>query len=124
MVKDLFRLSSFESESIFARGRMESRLGLPFLGQGYLDARGSASISKSLSFLEILLDRRVSGQCEGELRLLGDVRLPSGLNGRAIAAGHDGRMESRCLLPAPHHSFPVHQLLLVIQKGHTLSEGR
>jgi len=59
-VKDLSGSLPLKSESIFARGRVESRLGLPFLGQGYLDARGSGIYLEELSFLEILLDRRVS----------------------------------------------------------------
>jgi type II secretion system protein N len=108
----------FKSESIFARGRVESRLGLPFLGQGYFDARGSAIHLEELSFLEILLDRRVSGQCEGELRLLGDLRLPSSLNGRGSLRVADGSVESKLPL-AGLRTIPFQSIssFLVIQKG-------
>ena len=107
-----------KNESIFARGRVESRLGLPLLGQGYLDARGSGIHLEELSFLEILLDRRVSGQCEGELRLLGDVRLPSGLNGRGLLRVTDGSVESKVPL-AGLRTIPFQSIsaLLIIQKG-------
>ena len=108
----------FKSESIFARGRVESRLGLPFLGQGYFDARGSAIHLEELSFLETLLDRRVSGQCEGELRLLGDLRLPSSLNGRGSLRVADGSVESKLPL-AGLRTIPFQSIssFLVIQKG-------
>ena len=108
----------FKSESIFARGRVESRLGLPFLGQGYFDARGSVIHLEELSFLEILLDRRVSGQCEGELRLLGDLRLPSSLNGRGSLRVADGSVESKLPL-AGLRTIPFQSIssFLVIQKG-------
>jgi type II secretion system protein N len=70
-------------------------VGLPFLGRGYLDARAYSLHIEELSFLEVLLDRRVSGQCEGELRLLGDVRFPSGLNGRGFMRVTEGSVESK-----------------------------
>jgi type II secretion system protein N len=107
-----------KSETIFARGRVESRLGLPFFGRGYLDARGSGIHLQDLSFLEILLDRRVSGRCEGELRLLGDVRFPSGLSGRGLLKVTDGSVESNVPV-ARLRTIPFQSIssFLVIQKG-------
>ena len=84
-----------KTEALLARGRLESRLGLHLFGRGYLDARAYSLHIEELSLLEILLDRRVSGQCEGELRLLGDVRFPSGLNGRGFMRITEGSVESK-----------------------------
>ncbi len=107
-----------KTEAIFARGRVESRLGVPFLGRGYLDARGSGVHLEDLSFVEILLDRRVSGQCEGELRLLGDVRFPSGMNGRGFLRAMDGTVESKLPL-AGLRTIPFRSVsaFVIIQKG-------
>lgn len=68
--------------------------------------------------VEILLDRRVSGQCEGELRLLGDVRFPSGLNGRGFLRAADGSVESKLPL-AGLRTIPFRSVsaLVIIQKG-------
>jgi len=104
--------------AIFARGQLETRLGVPFLGKGYLDSRGSGIHLEDLSFVEVLLDRRVSGRCEGELRLTGDVRFPAGLNGRGFLRAFDGSLESK--LPVAGLStiaFQSISALLVIQKG-------
>ena len=115
-----------KSEALFARGRVESRLGLPFLGRGYLDARGSGIHLEDLSFVETLLDRRISGQCEGELRLLGDVRSPSGLNGRGFLRVMDGAVESKLPL-AGLRTIPFQSVgaSLTIQEGVLfLSDGQ
>jgi type II secretion system protein N len=107
-----------KSELIFAHGRVDSRLGVPFLGKGYLDARGSGIRLEELSFLEILIDRRVSGQFAGELRLLGDVRHPSGLNGRGLLQVTDGSVESKLPLAGlPTIPFRSITSSLVIQRG-------
>jgi type II secretion system protein N len=82
-------------EANMARGRLESRLGVPFLGRGYFDARAYVVHLEELSFLEVLLDRRITGQCEGELRILGDVRFPSALSGRGFIRVVDGSVESK-----------------------------
>jgi type II secretion system protein N len=106
------------SEGIFARGRVESRVGVPYLGRGYLDAKGSGIHLEDLSFVEILLDRRVSGQCEGEVRMTGDVRFPTGLTGRGILRATDGALESKLpiagLRTIPFQSISV---FFEIQKG-------
>jgi len=107
-----------KSEMLFARGRVESRVGVPFLGRGYLDAKGSGIHLEDLSFVEILLDRRVSGQCEGELRLTGDARFPTGLNGRGFLRATDGSVESKLPL-AGLRTIPFQSIsaFLIIQKG-------
>ena len=107
-----------KGEANLARGRVEARMGVPLFSRGYLDAKGFAIHLEELSFLEILLDRRVSGQCEGELRLLGDVRLPSGLNGRGLLRVTDGSVESKVPL-AGLRSIPFQSISasLIVQKG-------
>ena len=107
-----------KSEAVFARGRVESRVGVPFLGRGYLDAKGYEIHLEELSFLVILLDRRVSGRCEGELRLTGDIRFPTGLNGRGSMRATDGWVESKLPL-AGLRTIPFQSIsaLLIIQKG-------
>jgi type II secretion system protein N len=107
-----------KSEGTIARGRMEARLGVPFLSLGYLDAKSSGIHLEDLSFLEVLLDRRVSGRCEGELRLVGDVRFPAGLNGRGFLRATDGALESKLPL-AGLRTFPFQSIsaFLIIQKG-------
>ena len=107
-----------KSEVIFARGRVEARVGVPLLSRGYLDAKGSGVHLEDLSFVEILLDRRVSGKCEGELRLLGDVRFLSGLNGRGFLRLTDGSLESKLPL-AGLRTIPFQSIsaFLIIQKG-------
>ena len=106
------------SEVIFARGRVEARVGVPLLSQGYLDAKGSGVHLEDLSFVEILLDRRVSGKCEGELRFLGDIRFLSGLNGRGYLRLTDGSLESKLPL-AGLRTIPFQSIsaFLIIQKG-------
>jgi type II secretion system protein N len=106
------------SEVIFARGRVEARLGVPLLSRGYLDAKGSGVHLEDLSFVEILLDRRVSGKCEGELRFLGDIRFLSGLNGRGYLRLTDGSLESKLPL-AGLRTIPFQSIsaFLIIQKG-------
>jgi type II secretion system protein N len=107
-----------KSEAIFAHGRVEARVGVPLLSRGYLDAKGSGIHLGDLSFLEILLDRRVSGKCEGELRLIGDVRFPAGLNGRGFLRATDGSLESKLPL-AGLRTIPFQSIsaFLIIQKG-------
>jgi type II secretion system protein N len=107
-----------KSEATFAGGRVESRVGVPFLGRGYFDARISGVRLEYLSFVQILLDRRISGQCEGELRLLGDVRFPSGLNGRGFLRAADGSVESKLPL-AGLRTLPFRSIsaFVIIQKG-------
>jgi type II secretion system protein N len=107
-----------KSEVILARGRVESRLGLPFFGRGYLDAKGFGIHLQDLSFLEVLLDRRVSGRCEGELRLVGDVRFPSGLSGLGMLKVTDGSVDSNGPVVGLRN-IPLQSItsLLVIQKG-------
>jgi type II secretion system protein N len=115
-----------KSEAIFARGRVEARLGLPLFRPGYLDAKAYAVHLEELSFVEVLLDRRISGQCEGELRLLGDVRFPSGLNGRGFLRATDGSVESKLPL-AGLRTIPFQSItaFLIIQKGVLfLNEGK
>jgi len=85
----------FKAGASIAHGRVEARLGLPFLRRGYVEAKGHDIHLEDLSFVEILLDRRVSGKGEGELRLVGDVRLPSSLNGRGFLRATDGSMETK-----------------------------
>jgi type II secretion system protein N len=106
------------SEVIFARGRVEARVGVPLLSRGYLDAKGSGVHLEDLSFVEILLDRRVSGKCEGELRFLGDIRFLSGLNGRGYLRLTDGSLESKLPL-AGLRTIPFQSIsaFLIIQKG-------
>ena len=107
-----------KSEAIFARGRVESRVGMPFLGRGYLDVKGSGIHLEDLSFVGILLDRRVAGQCEGELRLTGDLRFPTGLKGRGVLLATDGSLESKIPL-AGLRTIPFQSIsaFLIIQKG-------
>jgi type II secretion system protein N len=105
------------SEAIFARGRVEARLGVPLLSRGYLDAKSYGIHLEDLSFVEILLDRRVSGECEGELRLIGDIRFPTTLNGRGFLRATDGSLESKLPL-AGLRTIPFQSLsaFLIIQK--------
>jgi type II secretion system protein N len=115
-----------KTEAIFARGRVEARLGVPLLSRGYLDAKGYDIHLEDLSFMEILLDRRVSGQCEGELRLTGDVRFPASLNGRGFLRATDGSIESKLPL-AGLRTIPFQSItaFLIIQKGLLfLNDGR
>ena len=107
-----------KSEGTIARGRVQARLGLPFLGRGYMDAKSSGIHLEDLSFLEVLLDRRVSGMCEGELRLVGDVRFPAGLTGRGFLQTKDGELESKLPL-AGLRTFPFQSIStsLIIQNG-------
>jgi type II secretion system protein N len=107
-----------KGEAIFAQGRLEARLGVPLVGRGYLDAKGYAIHLEELSFVQILLDRHVSGKGEGELRLIGDVRLPAELNGRGFLRVTDGSLESKLPL-AGLHSIPFQSIstLLNIQRG-------
>ena len=106
------------SEVIFPRGRVEARVGVPFLSRGYVDAKGSGVHLEDLSFVEILLDRRVSGKCEGELRFLGDIRFLSGLNGRGYLRLTDGSLDSKLPL-AGLRAVPFQSIsaFLNIQKG-------
>jgi type II secretion system protein N len=106
------------SGAIIGGGKMEASLGMPFLGRGYLDAKGSRIRLEELSFLEVLLDRRVSGLCEGELRLLGDLRLPSGLDGRGFLRATDGGVESK-LPNAELRMIPFQSIsaTFIVQKG-------
>lgn len=115
-----------KTEATFARGRVEARLGVPLLGRGYLDAKGYDIYLQDLSFVEILLDRRVSGQCEGEVRLTGDVRFPESLNGRGLLRAADGTIESKLPL-AGLRAIPFQSIsaFLIIQKGLLfLNDGR
>ena len=107
-----------KGEANLARGRVEARMGVPLFSRGYLDAKGFAIHLEELSFLEILLDRRVSGQAEGELRLLGDVRSPVSLNGRGFLRATDGAVESKLPL-AGLRTIPFRSIsaFLIIQKG-------
>jgi type II secretion system protein N len=107
-----------KTEAAFAHGRLESRVGVPFFGRGYLDARAFSIRLEELSFLEVLLDRRITGLCEGELRLLGDVRFPSGLNGRGFLRATDGTFASKLPL-AGLRTIPFQSVSAsaVIQKG-------
>lgn len=105
-------------EAVSARGRVEAGLGLPFLGRGYFYANGSTIHLEDISFIGVLLDRRVSGRGEAEVRLLGDVRFPPGLTGRGFLKVTDGSLESKLPLAGlrtiPFRSFSTN---LVIQKG-------
>jgi len=85
---------------------------------GYFDARGSGIRLEYLSFVQILLDRRISGQCEGELRLLGDVRFPSGLDGRGFLRAADGSVESKLPI-AGLRTIPFRSVsaFVIIEKG-------
>ena len=115
-----------KGEAVFARGRAEARVGVPLLSRGYLDARVSNVHLEDLSFVEILLDRRVSGQCEGELRLIGDVRFPTSLSGRGFLRATDGALESKVPL-AELRTIPFRSIsaFLIIQKGLLfLSDGQ
>jgi len=107
-----------KTSAIFARGHVETRLGVPFVGRGYLDTRGSGIHLEDLSFVEVLLDRRVSGRCEVELNLTGDVRFPTGLDGRGHLRAFDGSLESK--LPVAGLSTIAFQFIsafLIIQEG-------
>ena len=109
-----------------ARGQVESRVGVPFISRGYLDAKGSAIHLEDLSLAEILLDRRMSGEVEGELRLTGDVRFPTGLNGRGMLRATDGSLETKLplagLRTVPFQSISV---FFIIQKGVlSLNDGK
>ncbi|MGE5838341.1 MAG: type II secretion system protein GspN [Deltaproteobacteria bacterium] len=105
-------------EAVSARARAEAGLGLPFLGQGYFYARASTSHLEDISFMEVVLGRSVSGKGEAEVRLLGDVRFPSGLNGRGFLRITDGSVESKLPLAGlrsiPFQSFSAN---LVVQEG-------
>lgn len=107
-----------KGEAVFAQGRLEARLGVPVLNRGYLDAKGYAIALEELSFLQLLLDRRVTGKGEGDLRLIGDVRFPSDLNGRGFLRVTDGSVESKLPLAGlrliPFRSISAS---LVLQKG-------
>jgi type II secretion system protein N len=107
-----------KGEAILAQGRLEARLGLPLFSRGYLDAKGVAIHVEELSFVQTLLDRRVSGKGEGELRLVGDVRLPSALNGRGFLRVTDGSVESKLPL-AGLRTIPFQSISasLMLQKG-------
>jgi type II secretion system protein N len=107
-----------KGEASFARGRVASRVGMPFLGRGYLDAKAYGIDLEELSFLLILLDRRVSGRCDGELRLTGDIRFPTGLNGRGSVRATDGSVESKLPL-AGLRTIPFQSIsaFLIIQNG-------
>jgi len=102
----------------FARGRMDARLGVPFLRRGYMEAKVFGIHLEDLSFLEILLDRRVSGKGEGELRLMGDFRSPPNMNGRGFVRATEGSVETKLPL-AGLSLIPFSSLsaTLVIQKG-------
>jgi len=107
-----------KTSAIFARGHVETRLGVPFVGRGYLDTWGSGIHLEDLSFVEVLLDRRVSGRCEGEMRLTGDVRFPTGLNGRGSLRAFDGFLESKIPITGLSTiAFQSISALLVIQEG-------
>ncbi|HYQ61106.1 MAG TPA: type II secretion system protein GspN [Desulfatiglandales bacterium] len=107
-----------KGEANFAQGRVEARLGVPLFSRGYLDAKAYVIHLEELSFLQILLDRRVSGKGEGELRLIGDVRFPADLNGRGFLRITDGSLESKLPL-AGLRTIPFQSVstFLVIQKG-------
>jgi type II secretion system protein N len=107
-----------KAEASVAQGRMEARLGVPLVGRGYFDARGYSLRLEELSFLEILLDRRISGQCEAEIRLLGDVLFPLTLNGRGLLEITDGSFESKLPL-AGLRTIPFQSVssFVVIQGG-------
>ena len=114
-----------KSEVIFARGRVESRVGVPFLGRGYFDAKGSGIHLEDLSFVGILLDRRVSGKCEGELRLTRRRSLSNRLKRQGLPASHrrvPGIKDTSCR--ASHYSFPIHQRLFDHSKGRAFPERR
>jgi type II secretion system protein N len=107
-----------KSEGALARGRVQARLGLPFLGRGYVDVKSYGIHLEDLSFLEVLLNRRVSGVGEGELRLVGDARFPSGLNGQGFLRATDGSLESKLPI-AGLRTFPFQSIstFLIVQKG-------
>ena len=107
-----------KGEAVFARGRLEARVGVPLLSRGYLDARAYDVHLEDLSFVEILLDRRLSGQGEGEVRLIGDPRFPASLNGRGYLRAVDGTLESKLPL-AGLRTIPFQSLsvFLIIQRG-------
>jgi type II secretion system protein N len=105
---------------------LEARLGLPLVGRSYLDAKAYAIAIEDLSFVQVLLDRRVSGKGEGELRLTGDGRFPSDLNGRGFLRATDGAVESKLPL-AGLQAIPFQSVsaFFVIQNGLlTLNEGK
>jgi type II secretion system protein N len=107
-----------KSGGTIAHGRVEARLGVPVLSRGYLDVKSSGIHLEDLSFLEVLLDRHVSGRCEGELRLVGDVHSPAGLNGRGFLQVTDASLESKLPL-AGLSTFPFQSIstFLIIEKG-------
>jgi type II secretion system protein N len=107
-----------KGEAVLAQGRLEGRLGLPLFSRGYLDAKGYAVHLEELSFVQLLLDRRVTGMGEGELRLIGDVRFPADLNGRGFLRVTDGSVESKLPL-AGLHTIPFQSVSasLILQKG-------
>lgn len=107
-----------KSEANFARGRVQARLGLPFLRRGYMEAKVFGIHLEDLSLLEILLGRRVSGKGQGELRLVGDFRSPPRMNGRGFLRATEGSVETK--LPLAGLSlipFKSVSATLVIQKG-------
>ena len=115
-----------KTEVNFARGRVESRVGVPFIGRGHLDAKGFGVHLEDLSFVEILLDRRMSGEVEGELRLTGDVRFPTSLDGRGFVRATDGSLESKLPL-AELRTVPFQSIsaFFIIQKGVlSLNDGK
>jgi len=99
MVKDSLRFFPLKGEAILAQGRLEARLGVPLVGRSYLNAKGHAIHLDELSFVEVLLGRRVAGKGEGEVRLMGDVRFPADLNGRVSCGPRTGLWNPSCLLP-------------------------
>jgi type II secretion system protein N len=107
-----------KGEAIFAQGRLEARLGVPLFSRGYLDAKGYAVHLDELSFVQLLLDRRVTGMGEGELRLIGDVRFPADLNGRGFLRVTDGSVESKLPL-AGLRTIPFQSVSasLIVQRG-------
>jgi type II secretion system protein N len=115
-----------KGEAIVGRGRVEARLGIPLVSRGYLDAKGYAVHLEELSFVQILLDRRVSGNGEGELRLTGDVRFPAELSGRGFLRVTDGSLESKLPLAGLRTiPFKAVSAFLIIQKGLLfLNEGK
>jgi type II secretion system protein N len=107
-----------KGDASFARGRVEARLGVPLFSRGYLNAKGYAIHLEELAFVQILLDRHVTGRGEGELRLIGDVRFPTGLTGRGYLRVTEGSLESKLPL-AGLRTIPFQSVsaFLTIQKG-------
>jgi len=115
-----------KGEAILAQGRLEARLGVPLVGRSYLNAKGHAIHLDELSFVEVLLGRRVAGKGEGEVRLMGDVRFPADLNGRGFLRATDGSLESKLPL-AGLRTIPFQSVstFIAIQKGVLfLNEGK